>query len=80
MVDGIIQELNATQARQIIKFTLNKISTTPEVNTLQSIIEENGRKKRYAGDVFKVANLVKISYTINFDFDKIVEQAYNWVK
>ena len=81
MVDAIIRELNLINAKEILKFHLNAISTkeNPDGTTLESVIKEGGRAKRYSGSILKVANLVKISYTINFDFDQIINNAYNWV-
>lgn len=78
MIQAIIDTLNQKTDSDVLKFQINSISETRNVNTFEDIIIANQRKKRYSEDYEKVANLVKISYTITFDFNEILNNAYKW--
>ena len=79
LVQCIIDSMDQQRDNHLIRFLLNKISNAqPGVNTFESIIMEDpdARKKRYSGSALNVANLIKISYKIQFNFDRILDMAY----
>lgn len=78
MLQAIIDALDAARDTDLVKFEINTIKPTEGTNTLESIILSSARNKRYSGSIFDVADLVKISYTIYLDFDKVVHNAYSW--
>ena len=75
MLDAIIACLDDRYNSDLIKFEADSIKTTEGVNTFEDIIQSGDRLKKYSGEVFKTANLVKISYTIYLDFDEVLGKA-----
>lgn len=83
MTQCIIESMEeqAAQQQEVIKFHLDKISKpVAGTNTLEEVILNNPDKKsrdnRFAGNVIDVANMIRISYRITFDFDTILNKAY----
>lgn len=64
----------------VLQLKIDKITNRTE-NSLPQIIEEKHRNiSRYHMDIFDMANLVKINYTVIFDADKLIESAYKQIQ
>ena len=78
LVQCIIDSFDDQAQRNLIKFTVNSITAKDDKSmTFQQVILDEKRNKRYSGDIFKVANLNTISYEITYNFDNILQRAYN---
>ena len=87
MVQAIIDSLRTKKDSDILRFSITGVKNQPGINTLDSIIQrertlaEKGKniykETRYYGDVEKVANLVRLSYTITINFQDILQLAYS---
>lgn len=77
MVQCIIDSMEEQQDKDLIRLSVEDISSPDSGGTtFEQIVAGGKRNKRYSGSTISVANLIKISYKITYNFDEIINRAY----